>query len=137
MDIDLIETRDGSLYFVEINFRAGASMHAFTRSGINMAAMYADHMTKKKPVTCSFAMIETGKQFISEKILLEEYVRSDISRKKAKKLMDSADIHFIKDDADPKPYRHFQRYYRLSMLLRILYRMRDCQKTNSRRKKHV
>lgn len=137
VDIDLIETRDGSLYFVEINFRAGASMHAFTRSGINMAAMYADYMTKKKPVTCSFSMIETGKQFISEKILLEEYVRSDISRKKAKKLMDSADIHFIKDDADPKPYRHFQRYYRLGMLLRILYRMRDCQKTNSRRKKHV
>ena len=38
-DIDLIETQSGEVYFIELNFRAGASTHAFTSIGVNLPGM--------------------------------------------------------------------------------------------------
>jgi hypothetical protein len=45
--------------------------------------------------------------FVSEKVLIEEVADGNMSRKEAEAVIDSADIHFIRDDEDPRPYRHF------------------------------
>lgn len=124
-DIDLIETTDGNIYFVELNFRAGASIHAFTRCGVNLPAMYADYLLKGKELNLNCSLDIAGKRFVSEKILLEEYVRSDLSLSEGRMMMDSADICFIKADDDPKPYQYFKRFYFVAALMRIPYRIRD------------
>ena len=100
LDVDLIETADGSIYFVELNFRAGASMQAFTDVGINLAGMLADNVIKGIPIDTDCKVEDSGKRFISEKVLLEEYARSDADKAQVNRLMNEADIFFIKDEND-------------------------------------
>ena len=69
---------------------------------------------------------ESGyKRFVSEKILLEEYVRSDVDFRKVKTLMKGAEVYFIKDVDDPKPYCYFRKYYAVAAMLRVPYKIRD------------
>ena len=124
-DADFIETADGEIYFIELNFRAGASMHAFTETGVNLPGMFADNIIKGVEFKENCAVAETGKLFISEKVLMEEYARNDASKAEIKNWMNEADIHFVKDDNDPGPYKYFRRFYAVAGLMRVLYRVRD------------
>ena len=123
-DVDLIETADGKVYFVELNVRFGGSGHAITKSGVNLPGMYADYILQNKPVDMDAKVEEPGKRFISEKILIEEYAKGRMDRSKVKSSMDSADIHFIKDKNDPRPYRHFRKFYFAAALLGAVHKMR-------------
>lgn len=124
-DADFIETADGEIYFIELNFRAGASMHAFTETGVNLPGMFADNIIKGVEFKENCVVAETGKLFISEKVLMEEYARNDASKAEIKNWMNEADIHFVKDDNDPGPYKYFRRFYAVAGLMRVLYRVRD------------
>ena len=124
-DADFIETADGEIYFIELNFRAGASMHAFTETGVNLPGMFADNVIKGVELKENCVVAETGKLFISEKVLMEEYARNDASKAEIKNWMNEADIHFVKDDNDPGPYKYFRRFYAVAGLMRVLYRVRD------------
>ena len=111
-DIDLIETSDGSIYFVELNLRCGASAYVLTGYGINLAGIYADHKLKGEEIPdedelkrrCAGSNTVT---FSSEKVLLEEYADGNISEKEFKDAIHSAEIHFIMDENDIIPYRKF------------------------------
>lgn len=124
-DVDLIETKDGNVYFVELNYRAGASTHALTKMGVNIPGMFADYLMRGIPVNTDAKMQDVRRRFISEKILMEEFTRSDASATKVRKCMKEADICFVKDKKDIRPYRHFRRYYIAAALLRIPYRLRE------------
>ena len=124
-DADFIETADGEIYFIELNFRAGASMHAFTETGVNLPGMFADNVMKGVEFKENCVVAETGKLFISEKVLMEEYARNDASKAEIKNWMNEADIHFVKDDNDTGPYKYFRRFYAVAGLMRVLYRVRD------------
>lgn len=123
-DIDLIETKDGSIYFIEINFRAGASMDAFTETGVNLAKILADNFLKDKEIDLSCTVNKTGRRFISEKILMEEFARGDASFKKVRKAMKEVDVHFVKNDKDLKPYKYFNKFYLVAMMMRFMYRFK-------------
>ena len=127
-DIDIIETKDGNIYFIEVNFRAGASVHVFTESGINMPGMFADKMLRGIAIDTSALNCKCGKTFLSEKILLEEFTRNDVTVKEFKTYLRSADILFMSDKEDHKPYEHFKKYYLAAWLMRLPYRMRDRRK---------
>lgn len=123
-DIDLIETAEGRLYFIELNFRAGASTHALTVNGVNLPAMLADSMLFGKEIeSCCPIMGSTG--FVSEKILIEEYARGDISAKKAKEYYNGAQIRFIDDYEDTAPYKCFKKNYPAAFFMRLIYRLID------------
>lgn len=124
-DIDFIETKNGNVYFVEINFRPGASIHAFTKLGVNLPAMLADYYMKDVPIDDTWELKEAGKTFVSEKVLVEELVRGDVDYKMFKRHLSEVDIHFIKDDKDPKPYHHFNKYILVAILMRIPFKLRD------------
>lgn len=122
-DIDLIESTNGTLYFAEINLRFGASGYATTECGINLPGMFADYMFfQKEPGACSFS--RNNQLFLSEKMLLEEYATNQRSFSTVKKHMKNADIYFIKNADDPKPYRHFQRFYLLAIPSRMYFRIK-------------
>lgn len=123
-DVDLIETTDGKLYFVELNLRYGASGYAITKSGANLPGMFADYMLLHKSVDMSCKVEQPGKTFISERVMLGEFMDDFLSFADVKRWMNTVDIHFIKNEEDPKAYRHFKKYLTLTRILKpyILYK---------------
>lgn len=110
-DIDFIETQTGEIVFVELNLRYGASGYVLTRSGVNLPGVMADYILKRTPIDSTFLPDKTGRTFVSEKVLIEEYADQQISEDDMINIMDSAEIHFIMDENDIKPYRHFMRTF--------------------------
>lgn len=122
-DIDFIESKDGKLYFVEVNFRAGASIYAFTKAGVNLPKTFADYCLKDMDIDENCKIKEAGLYFVSEKVLLEEYIRGDISLSEAREMMKNADICFIHDEQDKAPYSHFCKFFTIAMALKLPYRI--------------
>lgn len=131
-DIDLIEAKDGNLYFIEVNFRAGASTYAFVKAGVNLPGILADNLLKGVELNQTYRAGLIGTKFVSEKVLLEEYARNDVSLELVKEYMAKANIHFIKDEHDFKPYHNFRRYFGYATLLRLFYRIKDNNKEKRR-----
>ena len=69
-----------------------------------------------------------GKRFVSEKVLLEEYVRRDVSIFGVFQYLSKADVFFVKDENDVRPYKYFKRYYLLAVFMKMPYWIRDCVK---------
>lgn len=120
-DIDLIETTDGKMYFVEVNMRFGASGYAVTKCGVNLPGMFADYMLFGKPVDMNCQVTETDKLFISEKVMIDEYANNYITWEQLNGYMDECDIHFVSNDEDKRPYRHFKKFYKIATLFRPIY----------------
>lgn len=119
-DVDLVEDNNGKIYFVELNLRYGASGYAVTCSGANLPGMFADYMLKQTPIDTSCSIDRPGRLFISEKVMLDEYVGGFITKEQMKKYMGEAEIHFVKHPQDKKPYRHFRKFFFIGQLS-ILY----------------
>lgn len=124
-DIDLIKTRDGKLYFLELNFRAGASMHLFTSAYLNIPAAYGDSTGTMQSIPTIDTNKYAGKSFISEKVLMEEYIRSDIDKSEAIRLYNQADVRFISDSQDNNPFSNFIKYRKIAYLMRIYHKLKD------------
>lgn len=124
-DVDLIETTDGKMYFVELNMRFGASGYAFTECGVNLPGMFADYMLKGKKLDLDCKVEETGKTFVSEKVLIEEYTMNRLSKEKLDEYLKSVDIHFIMNDEDPRAYKHFKKFYPVATIMGKLYKKKE------------
>ena len=127
-DVDLIESVNGKMYFVEINMRFGASGYAVTKCGVNLPGMYADYMLTGKPLDMG-CKVTPGKTFVSEKVLIEEYTMGRLSWSDLKRAMKESDVHFVKNDDDRKAYRHFRKFYPLAALMRFVYTHRSEDET--------
>ena len=57
----------------------------------------------------------------NQKAIIEEYVKGRLTMDKVKSSMDEVDIHFIQDDEDPRPYKHFKKFYTVARLMRNAY----------------
>ena len=124
-DVDLIETADGRIYFVELNMRFGASGYAVTESGVNLPGMFADYMIKGIPADLDCSIRKTGKIFVSEKVLIEEYTMGRLPMSKVRSSMNEADVHFVRNKDDMKPYRHFRKFYPIAAVMRQLYKIKE------------
>ena len=110
-DIDLIQAKDGTMYFVEINMRYGASGYAITKCGVNLPAMFCDYMFYAKPIDTACHLTTSNKTFVSDKVVIDEYRMDRITWNDVKFAMNNADIYFIKDDNDKRPYNHFKKHF--------------------------
>ena len=124
-DVDLIEDTNGKMYFVELNLRYGASGYAVTESGANLPGMFADYMLLGKPIDLDVAVKEFRKPFISEKIMVEEYVNGYITAEERKAHFEKVDIHFVYDDVDTAAYKHFKKFYPAAKLMRAAFRLKN------------
>lgn len=124
-DVDLVETEEGKIYFVELNLRFGASGYAITKCGVNLPGMFADYMIKGYQIDYDCMVIENNKTFVSEKVLLEEYIKGRISWKKYRLLLNSADISFIRNKGDLKAYRHFKKCYLIAWIFKRITQYRE------------
>lgn len=109
-DVDLIETTDGTVYFVELNMRIGASGYSFNDGGVNLPGIFADYMVYKKALPLNCKPSNIGRSFVSEKVLLDECYSERIRWVDFKKLQKNSDIHFIKCKDDNKAYRHYKKF---------------------------
>lgn len=109
-DIDLVETEDGKLYFLELNLRYGASGYVITCEGIDLPGVYADYMLKGIPVPDEEEIMarrtdpSKSLSFASEKVLLENYSDGAITADEYDEAVRSADVRFVGSDDDGKPY---------------------------------
>ena len=129
-DVDLIRTPEGKLYFTELNLRFGASGYAVTLSGANLPGMFADYMIKGTPIDMNCRINEPGKRFISEKIMIDEYISGYLTKDDMKDRMDKMDVHFIYDEQDPKAYHHFKKFYPLAGVARSLMGWKKARSAN-------
>lgn len=118
-DVDLMKTTDGKLYFIELNLRFGASGYAVTKAGVNLPGMFADYMFNKTPIDPQSAVTNPDITFLSEKIMLDEYVNGYLTKAQMKQLMSNVDVHFVYDKEDKAAYRHFKLFYFHAALLRF------------------
>ena len=124
-DVDLIETTSGEVYFIELNLRGGASIHLFTKAGVNLPGMMADYVVKECEPNENDRLKDIGKSFVSEKVLIEEFARSDADDAKVKRLIEKADVTFVEDKEDMQPYFYFKKMYPVANMLRVPYKIRD------------
>ncbi len=123
-DVDIVETTEGKWYFVELNLRYGASGFAVTQSGVNLPVMYADYRINGQQVDLNCAVECDGKRFVSEKVMMDEYARGFLTLGQIRNLMNRTQIHFIDNSDDPKPYRHFRKFYLFGMATRLLFKLK-------------
>ena len=117
-DVDLIEDKNGKIYFVELNLRYGGSGFAFTKAGLNLPKMYADYMLKGIVPDPDTKLENTGLKFTNEKVLIDEYVEGIVDKNDIKSTMDEADIHFLMDEDDMRPYKHLMRHMHTATRIR-------------------
>ena len=117
-DIDFYLS-DGNYYFGEINLRFGGSGYAVTRMGVNLPAMLIRYLRSEDYHYLNGA-IESSASYVNERMCEDDWYRGYISSEEYRKIVDSADISFVKDKKDPRPYRifkiiHFARSLKLAM----------------------
>lgn len=104
-DVDLIEDTDGQLYFIEVNMRFGASGYVLTRCGVNLPGMLADAFARGREPDRECRPSVFGRTFVNEKVIVEECADGNMSKAEAFRLIDEADVPFMKSDDDRRPYR--------------------------------
>ena len=115
-DIEIIES-NGQFFFNELNLRNGAAGYAVTANGVNLPALYADYMLRGKefPDSCD---MRSEKDFVSEKVEMDSFAGRHISFREMRKDIRSAQVRFIKDPHDIKPYLHFLKFSFFKVLMK-------------------
>lgn len=107
-DIDFYESK-GLFYFGELNLRYGGSGYAFSKIGVNLPAMFVNCLLGGDLEDCP-PKITSEATYVNERMCVDDYIYGYISSSELKQLMDTADIHFIREDNDREPYRQFVKY---------------------------
>lgn len=124
-DIDFFKCQE-KIYFGELNLRIGGSCTAVSDMGVNLPAMFVKSMLgenyddMKREVSASAT-------FVNERMCIEDWLAGKLSTMGLHNIINSADIHFIKNKMDTMPYNELskvvQRYrfnYR-RLVKRLLY----------------
>lgn len=123
-DIDLLEARDGTVYFAELNFRPGASTYGLVAAGANLPGFFARYILEGVRDESAIARTVPRKVFANEKVLLEECAAGEMTPPQMQRVVRGADITFIRNSEDPGPYRVFRGFEGKAWLLWIRAKIR-------------
>ena len=107
-DIDFLYS-NGKYYFCEMNFRYGGSGYAYTKSGINLPAMFVQMMIGLLDISTVKEAVEEKRVYINERMLLDDLRAKNLTIKEFNNAINTADISFVKDGEDPKPQTLYNR----------------------------
>lgn len=105
-DIDFYES-GGKYYFCEMNFRYGGSGYAYTQSGANLPAIFAE-MIEGRPLD-STVFIKKKATYVNERMCLDDWYKGFISTRVFCELRKNCEISFIDDEDDRRPGRIFRK----------------------------
>lgn len=108
-DIDFYESR-GILYFSELNIRYGGSGYSVVKMGVNLPAMFVEYMAGM-PVKDMEKQVERVAVYTNERMCFNDFVNGLISLCEYKDRIKTADILFIKDGKDNKPYMAYRKMF--------------------------
>lgn len=108
-DIDFYKSA-GEFYFCELNLRIGGSCSAVTKMGVNLPVMMVKSLLGDKLNGLKTA-VDDNAVYVNERMLIDDWNSGYVTTKEYHKIMDSADISFIKDDSDRKPYVEYQKLF--------------------------
>lgn len=109
-DIDFLES-NGIFYFDEMNLRTGGSGMAILKAGVNLPAMFVKDMCGDSTDDMTQTVTHAA-TFVNEKMALDDFAEGCMSFREYRKLLATADIHFIKDETDDAPYKVFEKQFR-------------------------
>ncbi len=122
-DIDFLES-NGVFYFDEMNLRTGGSGAAILKSGVNLPAMFVKAMRGESTDNLPLSVTRSA-TFVNEKMALDDFVDGKMLLREYKRLVNSSDILFMKDNTDNAPYKELEKLLRDSIFSykRILKRL--------------
>lgn len=121
-DIDFFGC-DNQYYFGEINMRFGGSGTAIIASSDNLPQKYVDFLSKG--VYDSYvANVANEATFVNERMCHDEWYAGVISNEKYHTLTEGADISFVKDENDAKPYHKYLAQHRVAVIKKLLKNLR-------------
>ena len=130
-DIDFLYSK-GEFFFCEMNFRYGGSGYAYTKSGINLPAMFVEMMSGGLNLHNADVAIREEKTYVNERMLLDDLTARNISIRDFNHSMNTADIRFVPDSLDKEPERLFRRLVireKIKYILKLLSKL--CQQSLS------
>ena len=98
--------------------RFGASGYAMTGSGVNMPEILIHSLLSE---TIDTSMKITGaNEFASEKVLLQKVGKGQMTIGEYNSTVESADLRFVKNDVDPKPFTALEKSKKVIILKRFI-----------------
>ena len=119
-DLELIEA-DDKLFFGEMNLRCGGPNYIYTLSGINLPWLAVKAMLNEG-IEESTALT-FGKSFVNDKVVWEDYLFGDITKKELKECYCSADVSLTDSTEDPEPGKVFRRKMRIKVAKKWIKRI--------------
>lgn len=108
-DIDFLYSK-GEFFFCEMNFRYGGSGYAYTKSGINLPAMFVEMMLGRLNLHDAADMaIREERTYVNERMLLDDLKARHISIRDFNRSINRSDIRFVPDSVDKKPEKFFRK----------------------------
>ena len=92
-----------------MNFRYGGSGYAYTKSGINLPALFVEMIVGNRILAEEKKEIADEKSYVNERMLLDDLKARNIDIRYFNQSLRTADIRFIPDEIDKKPKRIFNR----------------------------
>lgn len=120
-DIDFFYS-GGKFYFGELNLRIGGSCYAITKMEVNLPAMMVKSLCGERIDDLNKRVMGVA-TYVNERICLDDWYLRYISTKEYHKMVNSADISFIKDEDDIYPYMMYKKEYRKRQIKRIIKRI--------------
>lgn len=114
-DIDFLYSK-GKYYFCEMNFRYGGSGYAYTKSGINLPALFVEMIIGNDKLKDISKEVTEEKTYVNERMLLDDLQARNISIRDFNYSIQTADIGFVPDEQDKLP----ERLFRLAVLKAII-----------------
>ena len=110
---------DGKFYFGEINLRIGGSGYAVIQSGVNLPLMLVKVLLGQS-IDNMEKTVKRSATFVNERICLDNWYEGYFSTKEFHKILNSADISFVKDEKDKRPEKIFRREIAIKSIKRQL-----------------
>lgn len=117
-DIDFYYSEE-KFYFAEMNLRFGGSGYAVTKSGVNLPAMLIRYF-RGEDISQMKSKIDVKTSYVNERMCEDDWSEKKITTKEYLRTIASADIHFVKDESDPGPYRKYQIQHRFDLIKKYL-----------------
>lgn len=113
-DIDFFESKE-NFYFDELNLRTGGSGTAIFSMGVNLPVMFIKTMLGEG-IDNMPRFITRKATFLNERMAIADFKSGYMSTRGYKRLVNSTEIHFVKDESDPAPYEAIQKEFSKNIL---------------------
>ena len=110
---------DGEFFFGEMNMRFGGSGYAYTKMGCNLPAIMVKSFRGENTQEL-FKMVTGSATYVNERMLIDDWYFGFLATKEYHHIINTSDIHFVKDVNDPYPEKALKKLFQIRKLKKII-----------------